>query len=228
MIKRYTLLYFILLFFGCTQKKSNPEQKIVVEVDPKTASHQFLYGLWSLDKDSLLNNEGYLFNSDGSFNLVASEMNGNWEFKGSDSLILTFNTMNRGSQTETFAVDTITIDKLIISKQDVKHNFRKVPFGKNAEGIVLSGFMGTLAPGIKKEYTFNLQSAKQIKLELVTQEPGIDFQFFDGEHEITSVPVKSWEGIIIRGGSYRVLISRSRKGALSDEAADFNLKVIGF
>ncbi len=228
MIKRYTLLYFLLLVSGCTQKKSNPEQKIVVDADPKTTSSQFLYGLWSLDKDSLLNNEGYLFNSDGSFNLVASELNGNWEFKGSDSLVLTFNTMTRGSQAEVYFVDTISVDKLIISKNDVRHYYRKVPFGKNSEGIVLSGFMGTIAPGIKKEYTFNLQSAKQIKLELVTQEPGIDFQFFDGDHEITSVPVKSWEGIIIRGGTYRVLISRTSKGALSDEASDFNLKVIGY
>ncbi len=217
-----------MIFFSCDQPKTS-EQKLTVPVtEAKNPALDFIYGLWSLDIDNNLNNAGYYFMNDGTFHIVASEVNGNWELSGMDSILLTYASINSKPEKIALHIDTLLVERMVLSGNSGTSVFRKVPFGKNTEGTVLSGFMGTLAPGIEKEYTFNLPATKEIKIELVTDEPGITFRFFDGEKEITSTSLRSWEGIIIRGGSYRVLLSRSTKGALSDEATDFNLKIIGY
>ncbi|HNP48553.1 MAG TPA: hypothetical protein PKK99_15600 [Bacteroidia bacterium] len=219
----------VVSLLSCTSGNKNAEMKVnVVSNEPQKSPLQFLGGLWSLDTHDSLNNSGYYLGNDGTVQKVASEENGTWELRQSDSLLLSFELNKTQGKQIIYRIDSIQADRMVLSDSSGKSVYRKVPFGRNNEGTVLSGFMGTLAPGIRKEYKFNLPPAKAVKIELVTAESGISFRFYEQDHEITTREVKSWEGILIRGGSYHVELSRSSVGALSGEAADFNVKVIGY
>lgn len=223
------LAFTLIVFVSCTTRQVQPEQvqQTTVTVN-STSALQFISGLWSLDKNNSLNNDGYYFLNDRTFLRVASERTGNWQHIGKDTLLLKYSATDSVAQQKILIIDTLTSDRMVLRDHEGIKVFRKVPFGKNPEATVLSGFMGSISSGTEKEYTFNLPSSKEIKIELNANDSDIHFRFFEGTTEFTTAAVRSWEGIIVRGGSYQVKISKSKKAVAPDEAVDFNLKVLGY
>lgn len=228
MQKTLNLFFFIIILSACQQTSPPKTEAPPSPVDSMTLISNFICGLWSQGDINGIQNDGYYFTSDGQFNVVASTIAGNWNLSSRDSLQLSFPTYLNGPLVEIFHIDSLAADRMILTGSSGRQIFRKVPFGMNAEGLLLSGFMGTIAPGISKNYSFELPGIKKIKLEMVCENPNVTFRFFDDQAEITKTEVRTWEGIMIKNGKFRVTVNRPLKGALSDEAVDFNLKVFTY
>lgn len=191
--------------------------------------HQFLAGLWSVDSENALSNEGFYIQPDGQLLLVASEARGQWKLLGRDTLRLLVDNWSPKPQTYDFIIDSLDPQLMILRDSAGQRLYRKVPYGTNAEGTVLNGFMGTLDRQLSaKEYRFDLPSAKRIRVELNTAATRVSFRLFSGEHELTAAAVKRWEGILVRSGQYRAVVALDPPELQTEEPVEFDLKVYGY
>lgn len=220
-------LLFILFIYSCSgdAKKPSGENETGVAVnDTNQMIQSFICGLWSLDSQNILNNEGYFFKPDGTVDFVASEYQGNWQIIGTDSIFIKYSFFDSAFETG-FHIDSLTESRMVLSDSDGVHLFRKVPFGVNTEENVISGFSGTLLPGISKEYTFTIASAKKLRVALNTKSDNVRLKIFDDRGELTSTPVKDWQSIMVRSGNYKIVVDYvDRKKAIDEE---FSIKVFG-
>ena len=211
----------------CTPDKKSEE--VVSSNNPNDTMELirgFIYGLWSMDSGNSLNNQGFYFKNDGTFDFVGSDQSGEWELNSNDTIKISYSTF-RESYILHYKIDSLNTDKLIIHDSDGTYLFRKVPFGMNNEGNVLQGFAGSLASGEEKEYNVDLPATKKITLKLSSPDSTITFRLYDGSNELTSAPLHAWTGIIIRSGKYRAVVSKP-KNPKSIGDGDFDLKVIGY
>lgn len=185
--------------------------------------------MWSVDSQNFLNNEGFYLQPDGRLSLVASEAQGEWRLMGRDTLYLKVHNWSPDPLEYFFILDSLDPQFMILRDTTGQTVYRKVPYGTNAEGIVLNGFMGSLNRQLNaKEYRFDLPSAKRIKLEIQSAFAGISFRVFDGDQELTAAPVKSWDAILIRSGQYKALVALDDPFQLKEDRVEFELKVVGY
>ena len=227
LINPLTPFAFILLIYSCSGDRKEPaslnESNVSVN-DTTQIIQSFICGLWSLDSQNILNNEGYFFKPDGTVDFVASEYTGNWEVIGTDSISLKYAFFDSAYETG-FHIDSLTESRMVLSDSDGVHLFRKVPFGVNTEETVISGFSGTLLPGITKEYSFTIASAKKLRIALNTNSENVRLRIFDDNSELSSIPVKDWQSIMVRSGNYKIVVDYvDKKKAVADE---FSIKVFG-
>ncbi|MBP6009236.1 MAG: hypothetical protein KBA16_06725 [Bacteroidia bacterium] len=221
--------WLLSFLFSCQQPRQGSEQTEAATNDTTALMNNFLTGLWSVDSQNFLNNEGFYLQPDGRLSLVASEAQGEWRLMGRDTLYLNVHNWSPDPLEYFFILDSLDPQFMILRDTTGQTVYRKVPYGTNAEGIVLNGFMGTLDRQLNaKEYRFDLPSAKRIKLELKSAFAGISFRVFDGEHELTAAPVKSWDAILIRSGQYRAVVAIDDPRRLSEDRIEFDLKVYGY
>lgn len=218
---------FVVFIYSCSGDAKRPagESETGVSVNDTTQIIQsFVCGLWSLDSQNILNNEGYFFKPDGTVDLVASEYQGNWEVVGTDSIRLKYSFFDSAYE-QKFHIDSLSEARMVLSDTDGTHLFRKVPFGINAEETVISGYSGTLNPGFPKEYLFTIPSAKKLRIALSTTSENVKLRVYDTRGELTSTPVKDWQSIMVRSGEYKIVIDYldPSKGKVED----FSLKVFG-
>jgi len=189
----------------------------------------FIFGLWSQDSNQMLSNEGYYFMPDGTFNLVASEYTGEWELRAKDSLVLSYTNWRSQPKIEVMHVDSLNDQYMVLGDDSGKYVFRKVPFGKNPEGIVLNGFKGSLNDFLPvKRYPFELPSARQLSIDLTCNDTNVAFRLFAYDREITSAPMKHWEGILVLGGKYFAQVSFLNKPKKDIDDVEFDLRVKGY
>jgi hypothetical protein len=208
---------------GSDQKKSDQSDE-TSPTDTMEIIRNFIYGLWSMDSGNALNNEGFYFKPDGTVDFVSSELSGFWELPTNDSIHVVYSTINEKFSSP-YKINSITESRMILTDQNGNHLFRKIPFGINNERVVLQGFAGALAGGMKKKYSFDIPSAKKINLILNSENKNISFQVFDDANEFTSVPVREWTAIMVRSGKYKVVVSNTGN---SKEDSHFDLKVMGY
>ena len=186
--------------------------------------HSFVCGLWSLDSQNILNNEGYFFKPDGTVDFVASEYQGNWELVGTDSIKLKYAFFDSDYE-QGFHIDSLSEARMVLSDSDGTHLFRKVPFGINTEETVISGYSGTLNPGLPKKYSFTIPSAKKLRIALSTNSENVKLKIYDSYGELTSTPVKDWQSIMVRSGEYKIVVDYVEPAKGTPE--EFSLKVFG-
>lgn len=218
------LLFLIVSFLSCSNPKEESQTTAPAPASDAAALLQsFISGLWSLDSGNILTNEGFLILPDGSFTFVASEITGTWETPSADTLVVKYSDYYEDKQIR-YTIDSISESKMILSMDNKKYIFRKVPFGIDPNETILNGYSGTLSAGTGRSYEINLPAGKKIGLKLTTTNPSIKLSFFEGDHEIAK-DVQNWAGILIRGGKYRITLNMP-KG--NEQYADFDLKVISF
>ncbi len=220
---------FLFLFFiySCSSQPKEPtnENGSAIAVNDTTLMiHSFICGLWSLDSQNILNNEGFFFKSDGTVDFVASEYQGEWQVIGTDSIKLKYAYFDSSFESG-FHIDSLSESRMILSDSNGVHLFRKVPFGVNMEETVISGFSGTLLPNQLKEYKFSIPSAKKLRIALNTNSDNVRLKIFDDYSELTSTAVKDWQSIMVRSGNYKIVVVYvDSKKAVPEE---FSLKVFG-
>ncbi len=220
-------LLFILFIYSCSgdaKKPSSENQAGVAVNDTNQMIQSFICGLWSLDSQNILNNEGYFFKPDGTVDFVASEYQGNWEIIGNDSIKLKYSFYDSAFETG-FHIDSLTESRMILSDTDGVYLFRKVPFGVNTEETVISGFSGTLVPSVTKEYKFTIASARKLRIALNTKSENVRLRIYDERGELTSTPVKDWQSIMVRSGDYKIIVDYIDKKKSVEE--EFSIKVFG-
>ena len=226
-IDSYIPLLFIIFIYSCsgqTKEPANENNSTVAVNDTTQMIRSFVCGLWSLDSQNILNNEGYFFKSDGTVDFVAAEASGNWEIVGTDSIKMKYASYDISTENG-FHIDSLTESRMILSDSHGTYLFRKVPFGVNMEESVISGFSGTLLPGISKEYTFAIPSAKKLRIALNTKSDNVRFKVYDDREELTAVPLKDWQSIMVRSGNYKIVVDYVDKKKGTEE--EFSLKVFG-
>jgi hypothetical protein len=227
MINRCIPLLFILFIYSCS---SGPKDPVSETNEQKSANdtiaimNSFIPGLWSLDSQNILNNEGYFFKPDGTVDFVASEASGEWELIGTDSLKLKYTYFDATSESS-FHIDSLTESRMVLSDSDDAYLFRKVPYGVEISESVIAGYSGQLTPGNSREYSFMIPSAKKLRIALNTASDNVRLKVFDERSELTSVPVKDWQSIMVRSGNYKILVDFvDPKKA---RAEDYSIKVYG-
>ena len=143
-----------------------------------------------------------------------------------DSLKINYHTFERDLSLK-FKIDSMYEGRMVLTSDEGKYLFRKVPFGMNTEGIVLQGFMGKLESGEEREYSFDIPSSKKMELKLKCENKNVVFNIYDSNVLITPTPVQNWTAIMIRSGNYKVKIRNHSEKSIKQEA-DFDLKVIGY
>jgi hypothetical protein len=227
---------FPLIFsvIACTSCSEFPKEKLPVQTntgqqeDTLSLIRNFLPGLWSLDTGNSLTNDGYLILPDGSLNVVASEVSGTWELHVKDTLKFIFPGDFTKPYEETFKLDSLSVQRMVLHSENEKYIFRKIPYGKNPEGIVLSGYSGSIYPGTEKEYNFELPSAKEINITLNCENKSVVFRIYDNGVEITPADLKKWQGILVHGGKYMLKIKFPGRESETSQSADYNVKVIAY
>jgi len=228
-IRKLTYLLILLMLHACSSKNnSGTTEDLRVKSDTITLIHNFIYGLWSVsDNQYMLNNAGFYFQPDGKVRLVASEMSGNWELIGYDSLKLSFVFFNHREEQYNYKIDSLELGRMVLSSDDETTVYRKVPFGVNQEGTIIKGIVGSLQQGVSREYFFDLISAKELSIELKSESKSIGFDLFDDTRKLSSIGLKNWKGIVTHGGQYKILVGDTI--ALGNGGSpEFDIKVIGF
>ncbi len=218
---------FVVFIYSCSGDSKRPagESETGVAVNDTTQIiHSFVCGLWSLDSQNILNNEGYFFKPDGTVDFVASEYQGNWELVGTDSIKLKYAFFDSDYE-QGFHIDSLSEARMVLSDSDGTHLFRKVPFGINTEETVISGYSGTLNPGFPKQYSFTIPSAKKLRIALSTNSENVKLKIYDSYGELTSTPVKDWQSIMVRSGEYKIVVDYVEPAKGTPE--EFSLKVFG-
>jgi hypothetical protein len=213
--------------YSCSGDAKRPagESETGVAVNDTTQMIQsFVCGLWSLDSQNILNNEGFFFKPDGTVDFVASEYQGNWEIVGTDSIKLKYSFFDSAYE-QGFHIDSLSESRMVLSDSDGTHLFRKVPFGINEEETVISGYSGTLMPGLPKTYSFTIPSAKKLRIALTTTSENVKLKIYDSSGELTSTPVKDWQSIMVRSGEYKIVVDYLEPANAKVE--DFSVKVFG-
>jgi hypothetical protein len=226
-INLFVPFLFVLFIYSCSGDAKRPagESETGVAVNDTTQMIQsFVCGLWSLDSQNILNNEGYFFKPDGTVDFVASEYQGNWEIVGTDSIKLKYSFFDSAYE-QGFHIDSLSESRMVLSDTDGTHLFRKVPFGINAEETVISGYSGTLMPGLPKMYSFTIPSAKKLRIALSTTSENVKLKIYDSGGELTSTPVKDWQSIMVRSGEYKIVVDYLEPANAKME--DFSVKVFG-
>ncbi len=230
LIFRIVILKILLLYLiscGPGKQEKNPIKPDPSPTGSGTVIRNFIGGLWSVSDGNMLNNEGFYFQNDGIVRFVASEFEGQWTLLGSDSLKIIWQGYSLEAETICFKIDSIAMDRMVLSSMDETRIYRKVPFGRDENGIVLHGFMGSLEAGEVKVYPFELVSAKEIDIELNSTNPMVVFRFFEGEAELSSTGLRKWKGILTHGGKFRLeVINTSLKN--SSASPEFSLRVTGY
>jgi len=226
-LNRSVPFLFLAFIISCSSGPKSPSQ----ETDSKSSAndtiqitHSFVCGLWSLDSQNILNNEGFFFKPDGTVDLVASEYQGEWQIIGTDSLKINYSFFDTRYETG-YHIDSLSESKMVLSDTNGVHLFRKVPFGVNTEENVISGFSGTILPGLNKEYTFSIPSAKKLRIALTTKSDNVRLRIYDERGELTSTPVKDWQSIMVRSGNYKMIVDYVDKKKADTE--EFSIKVFG-
>lgn len=224
-INRIIPVLFIVFIYSCSgdAKKPASENDTQIALNDTTQMIQsFVCGLWSLDSQNILNNEGYFFKSDGTVDFVASEYQGNWQIVGTDSIKLKYAFFDSAYE-QGFHIDSLSESRMILSDSDGSYLFRKVPFGINEVETVIAGFNGTLIPGNPKNYSFTIPSAKKLRIALNTSSDNIKVRIYDSRGELTSTPVKDWQSIMVRSGEYKIVVDYVDGKKAKEE--EFSMKV---
>lgn len=221
------LIFSIHTLLSCNLKNNKEDAVQNLAVDSLEMIRNYMYGLWSVDNGNMLNNDGYYFQPDGKVRLVASEYDGEWSLIGKDSLKMSFQMYSAEAQIFKYKIDSLNVDRMVLSSKEGSTAFRKVPFGINPAKIVLQGFVGEVAPGILKTYELELPSAKDISIELESENPTITFRFFYGGDEITTTALQKWRGIVTHGGKYRLEVRDTIKKQGSNSPS-FSLRVFEY
>ena len=226
-MKRFPPFLFLLLVYACQSGPKSPDASLedsTIKNDTTQIVHSFICGLWSLDSQNILNNEGYFFKSDGTVDFVASEYQGEWNLIGPDSIKVKYSYDNRSHEMG-LHIDSLNESRMILSDSEGVHLFRKVPFGVNMEENVLSGFTGTITPKMTKEYLFSIPSAKKIRVSMNTNSDNVRFKIYYDKEELTSIPVKDWQSIMVRSGNYKIVVDYLDRKKM--EAEEFTIRVFG-
>jgi hypothetical protein len=224
--KKFPIFFVILfstVFFSCSERKN--EKAVNAKTAPRNTTdiiNSFVYGLWSHDTGNVLTNEGYYFKTDGSVDLVASDQSATWELSGTDSIKIEYSDSVR-PHINTYRIDSLNENRMILSDETGNHLFRKVPFGSNETGTVMEGYNGELERSSEKRYSFTLPAAKKIQLILRSENPQMSFRVFDGKTELTGIPVRLWTAIMIRSGTYTLVLSTKDKSS-----GQYDMRVMGF
>lgn len=231
MIRKLIIASFLSsIIHSCSNQEVKTETETVAEANEAfTLTENFIYGLWSLDSGQQLINEGYFFQNNGVVDLVASEARGSWKLTGTDSIEIELPTYDYFPVRFSYHIDSISDGWMVLSDSSGKHVFRKVPFGLNTEGNLMSGFMGRFTRTFaQRSYTVNLPTAKRIGISVDSKDTSIVFSLWEKGRELTSVKVRSWEGILIRGGDYRIELEHSNPRNIPYEGADYNVKIMSY
>jgi len=220
------LSFIIFLLLACGQPATKEAATEPMQTDTMGIVRNFIYGLWSMDSGNTLYNEGYYFKPDGTVDFIASEDQGSWQLNSTDTLRLDYPSYNYNKKTiDLFHIDSVSTSRMVLSKNESIHVFRKVPFGINEEGMLLKGFSASIAGDENRFYDFELPAARKVSVILNTESPDISFRVFDEFQEKTSTPVKQFSAIMVRSGKYRIQVINN--GANRD-AQDFDIKVMSY
>lgn len=223
----FPLLIISVCILACTQKvkeESNSQATVSNVQENVQLINEFICGLWSLDSNRSLTNVGFYIKPDGTIDFVTGDLSGSWKLEGKDLLVLSFS-QNEKDIVLKYHLDSLNESQMILSDSSGQNIYRKVPFGINNDEIVLTGFHGTLFPGISKEYSFMLPSAKKIRLSLKSEDSTIKMRIYDATKELTSIPLTDWQSIMVKSGTYKVKVNylNPKIGKMND----FDLKVYG-
>ncbi len=192
--------------------------------DELSLMRNYICGLWSYDSANILNNEGYYFKPDGTVDFVASEYTGDWKIVGTDSIMISYSFYSESGTIE-YQIKSLTAENLTLADGDGEYIFRKVPFGMNDSEILLNGYHGSLKEGETREYTFDLPSAKKIRIALKTTNQNMTMKVFDQFKELSATNLQQLQCIMVRSGKYKVIVSLPEKAGA--DLVDFDLKVFG-
>ncbi|TAH43013.1 MAG: hypothetical protein EYC69_04090 [Bacteroidetes bacterium] len=219
---------FLTVEYSCTEPgNQNANESKDSITDTTEIIRSYIFGLWSLSEGNMLNNDGYYFQPDGTVRLVASEYSGQWNLIGRDSLNTSFQFYSRDAEISMFKIDSLTVDRMVLSSAAGTEVYRKVPFGINPEGTVLQGFMGSLQPDEIKIYDLEIPGAKEINIILTSENANIVFRFYEKDIQLTSVAVKSWKGILTHGGNYELRVMDTISSNQNSDRS-YSIKVIAF
>lgn len=223
----FPLIVLTSCILACTQpvKEENKEQTTIsTKSENVQLINEFICGLWSLDSNRSLTNVGFYIKPDGTIDFLGGDLSGDWKLEGKNLLVISYS-QNEKENVIKYNLDSLSESQMILSDSMGQSIYRKVPFGMNIDEIVLTGFHGTLFPGISKEYSFVLSSAKKIRLSLKSDDSNIKMRVFDSGKEISSIPLSDWQSIMVKSGTYKVKVDY-----LNPKLAkmnDFDLKVFG-
>lgn len=184
-----------------------------------------IFGLWSLDSNQSLTNVGFYFQPDGIIDFVGVDQRGEWKLNGSDQLEINYQSNKQPIHT-VFHLDSLTESQMILTDSDKTFLYRKVPFGIEQHENVLNGFHGSIQSGQQKQYSFSLPSAKKIRITLISQDENIKMRVYDDERELTLLPLKDFQSIMVKSGKYKVVISKDF--SKNNEMEDFDVKVLAW
>ena len=216
----------LLLLLACGQPATKEAAIEPLHTDTLGIVRSFIYGLWSMDSGNTLHNEGFNFNPDGTVDFVASDHRGSWQLNAPDTLRLVYPSYNYNKNTvDIFHIDSVSTSRMVLSKDERSHVFRKVPFGINEEGMLLKGYSASIAADENRFYDFELPAARKVSIILNTVSPDISFRVFDEFREKTSTPVKQFSAIMVRSGKYRIQVINSGN---SQEPQDYDIKIMSY
>lgn len=217
----------VLSIYAC---QSNSKSKSALSEQNQNTSEieffqNFIFGLWSLDSNQSLTNVGFYFQPNGIIDFVGADQSGEWRLIGSDQLEINYQSNNQTIHT-VYHLDSLSESRLILSDSNKTFVYRKVPFGIELHENVLNGFHGSIQSGQQKQYSFSLPSAKKIRLTLISQDENIKMRVYDDKKELTHLPLKDFQSIMVRSGNYKIVVSKdlSKNSAMED----FDVKVLGW
>ena len=84
----------------------------------------------------------------------------------------------------------------------------------------------SIESGQQKKYSFPISSAKKIRLTLISKDENIKMRVYDNKKELTLLPLKDFQSIMVRSGNYKIVVSKdfSKNKAMED----FDVKVLGW
>lgn len=219
------LVFILTITLYCCTPAKEESRETLSNQDTSAIIQTFIYGLWSMDSGNSLLNEGFYFRNDGTVDFVSSEITGNWRLKGNDSLNIDY-TYWYDMHNLIFKIDSLNEGRMVLSDTNGFHVFRKIPFGLNPEGNVAGGYSGYIDPGQSKEFPIELPPAKKIAVMMACPDSSVTFRLYDDQtREITSADVRNWTGIVIRGGKYKIVLTKPLKSKWNEEA-DYDIKVM--
>lgn len=220
-------LVFVLSIYSC---QSNQKTEATLTDQNKNVKdsafiQNFIFGLWSLDSNQSLTNVGYYFQPNGIIDFVGADQSGEWRLIGSDQLEINYQS-NEETNHKVFHLDSLSESQMILSDSNKIFVYRKVPFGIELHENVLSGFHGSIESGQQKQYSFPISSAKKIRLTLISKDENIKMRVYDDKKELTLLPLKDFQSIMVRSGNYKIVVSKyfSKNNAMED----FDVKVLGW
>ncbi len=215
------LLLWVLI--GCSVPNHSEENNVT---RTSLRLEQVLPGVWSIDSAGQLTNTGFYFRDDGSVEFAGTDKSGRWLVIGDDQFCISLMNGSTDTLTESFAVDSVTADRLAVKGREVAFLLRKVPYGEGIEQNVLSGFMGRLTRVVsEKNYTVSIPSSKKITIELKSQDPALAFELLSPSGPMTLTPVRSWSSVVILGGEFSLKIKSSDPSRLTADGSEFDVKV---